>query len=212
MARNYNADATDDDALCTYPAEDYLDCDGNRSTMPTAMASVTRRKCPAVPMKRRATTTPMPPTTTTLVSTRKRFRLRWQPVGTRPLHPDCTFDPPVEDYTVECLADLVDMTCRARLALNTCTGATYDEIACVSMPSDQPYMAGEATTAFGSGPDAALRIYGLSMTGFADSDYFIESGDGLTFSQYANGVAILEGSVVNELNPNQGFYLFYVFY
>ena len=30
LACNYDADATDvDDSLCTYPAEDYLDCDGN---------------------------------------------------------------------------------------------------------------------------------------------------------------------------------------
>ena len=29
MACNYNADATDDDGSCTYPEEDYLDCDGN---------------------------------------------------------------------------------------------------------------------------------------------------------------------------------------
>ena len=29
-ACNYNEDATDlDESLCTYPAEDYLDCDGN---------------------------------------------------------------------------------------------------------------------------------------------------------------------------------------
>ena len=215
LACNYNADATDiDDTLCTYPAEDYLDCDGNCLNDADGDGLCDEEEVPGCTDEEACNyNADATDDDDSCEYAEIGFDCDGNPLELDPCDPDCiVFDPPVEDYTVECLADLVDMTCESPTsALNTCTGATYDEIACVSMPSDQPYMAGEATTAFGSGPDAALRIYGLSMTGFADSDYFIESGDGLTFSQYANGVAILEGSVVNELNPNQGFDLFYVF-
>ena len=38
----------------------------------------------------------------------------------------------------------------------------------------------------GVGPDGAIRVYGRKMQ-VAASDYFIETGEGLAFSQYDNG-------------------------
>ena len=215
LACNYDADATDiDNALCTYPAEDYLDCDGNCLSDVDGDGLCDEEEIPGCTDEEACNyNADATDEDNSCEYAEIGFDCDGNPLELDPCDPDCiVFDPPVEDYTVECLSDLVDMTCESPTsALNTCTGATYEDIACVSTPSDQPYMAGEATTAFGSGPDAALRIYGLSMAGFAESDYFVETGDGLSFSQYANGVAILEGSVVNENNPNQGFDLFYVF-
>ena len=36
--------------------------------------------------------------------------------------------------------------------------------------------------AYGMGPDAAIRIYGLELAGIADPITFIETGDGLSYA------------------------------
>ena len=215
LACNYDADATDiDDALCTYPAEDYLDCYGNCLNDADGDGLCDEEEVPGCTDETACNYNP--DATDDDLSCEYAaigFDCDGNPLELDDCDPACiVFDPPIEDYTVECLADLVDMTCESPTsAINTCTGAEYTEIACVSMPSDLAYLSGEATTAYGSGPDAAVRIYGLTLAGIADSDYFIETGDGLTFNQFANGVAILEGTVANALNPDQGFEVFYVF-
>ena len=215
LACNYNADATDaDDSLCTYPAEDYLDCDGNCLSDADGDGLCDEEEVPgctdaeACNYDEDATDEDGSCTYAEIG-----FDCDGNPLELDPCDPEClAFDPPVVDYTVECLEDLEDLTCESPTsAFNTCTGAEYDEVACVSAPYNMPYSVGNATTAYGMGPDAAIRIYGLEMAGLADSDYFIETGDGLTFTQFANDIAILQGSVANELNPDQSFEVFYVF-
>ena len=68
-----------------------------------------------------------------------------------------------------------------------------------------------ATTAQGIGPDGALRMYGISLSGLVASDYFIETEVGLTLTQYKNDIAILEGEVAAEGNPDQRFEVFIVY-
>ena len=68
-ACNYDPEANSDDGSCTYPEEDYLDCDGNCVTMSTPTGCAMNSRWKAAPMKRRRTTTSWPPTKTALVST-----------------------------------------------------------------------------------------------------------------------------------------------
>ena len=215
LACNYDDDATDiDNTLCTYPSEDYLDCDGNCLSDTDGDGLCDEEEV--------AGCTDETACNFDADATDENGSCEYAAVGFdcdgNPLElddcdPECiTFDPPIVDYTVECLDDLDGLTCESPTsASNNCTGAMYDEVACVAAPYNMPYSVGSASTAFGMGPDAAIRIYGLEMAGLANSDYFTEVGEGLSFTQFANGVAILEGSIANQLNPNQSFDVFYVF-
>ena len=215
LACNYDADATDEDnSLCTYPAEDYLDCDGNCLSDADGDGLCDEEEVPGCTDENACNyAADATDEDGSCTYAEVGFDCNGDPLELDDCDPECiAFDPPVTDYTVECLDDLDGLNCESPTsALNTCTGAEYDEIACVSTPYNMPYSVGTATTAFGMGPDAAIRVYGLELAGMADSDYFIETGDGLSFTQFANGVAVLEGSVANQLNPNQSFDVFYVF-
>ena len=214
-ACNFNADATDiDNSLCTYPAENYLDCNGNCLSDADGDGLCDEEEVPGC--------TDQTACNFDADATDENGSCEYAEIGFdcdgNPLElddcdPECiAFDPPIVDYTVECIDDLNGLTCESPAsAFNTCTGADYDEVACVSAPYNMPYSIGTASTAYGMGPDAAIRIYGLEMAGLAESDYFSEVGEGLTFTQFANGIAILEGSVANQVNPNQSFDVFYVF-
>ena len=215
LACNFNADATDEDnTLCTY-AEDLLDCEGNCLADADGDGICDALEVPgcteegACNYDANATDDDA-----SCLFPEEGFDCDGNPLDLDDCDPDCiSFDPPILDYTLECLEDLEGITCEnPTSALNECTGETYDEVACVSTPYTQPYSTGPATTAFGMGPDAAIRVYGLEFEGLAESDYFVESEEGLTFTQYGNGVAILTGHVENNINPNQGFEVFYVFH
>lgn len=214
LACNFNADATDEDnTLCTY-AEDELDCDGNcladadEDGICDAFEILGCTQEEACNYNADATDDDA-----SCFYAEVGFDCDGNPLELDDCDPECiSFDPPIMDYTLECIDDLEGITCETPTsALNNCTGETYDEVACVSTPYTQPYSTGPATTAYGMGPDAAIRIYGLELEGLAASDYFVESESGLTFTQYGNGVATLTGNVENSINPNQGFEVFYVF-
>ena len=132
-------------------------------------------------------------------------------LGLDPCDPDCIMiSPSIDDYTLECLEDFDGLGCDDITVTNNCTSDTL-EVGCYTAPNLDGYSTGLATTAYGNGPDAVIRIYGLSQQGFADSDYFLEAGEGLSFTQYDNGTAVLEGEIVNELNTEQRWEVFYVF-
>ena len=132
-------------------------------------------------------------------------------LGLDPCDPEClVITPGIEDYTLECLEDFEGLGCDDITVVNNCTEDILDW-GCYSAPNLEGYTIGTATTAMGNGPDAVIRIYGLAMQGFAASDFFLEVGDGLSFTQYDNGTAVLEGEIANELNPNQRWQVFYVF-
>ena len=124
------------------------------------------------------------------------------------------FEPSIslDDYTVQCVEDLDALTCPpdSVILTNTCTSVATP-MACVLASRTDTIKVCQATTAYGIGGDAALRVYGLELSGLVDSDLFMETGDGLVFTQYANDVAVLEGEVVCDQNSNQGFEVFIVF-
>lgn len=64
-----------------------------------------------------------------------------------------------------------------------------------------------AVTAMGDGPDWALWLGGFQGMGFGASDYFIPTGGGIIFEQFANGTARFTGEMVNDTDPDQRFAL-----
>lgn len=59
-------------------------------------------------------------------------------------------------------------------AASACDGSVL-EVASFAEDLSNGWMAHDATTSMGMGPDGAIRLYGLSTLGYAPSDYFFES-------------------------------------
>ena len=215
LACNYDADATDFfDALCTYPASDFVDCDGvclNDADGDEVCDEEEILGCTddfACNYDADATeedgscTYPEPG-----------FDCNGDPLLLDDCDPDCfVIDDALDSYTVQCEEDLLALECaESPTVYNGCTGDETVATSCVSLPTTSSHTTGIATTAMGVGPDGAIRVYGLQMQGVAASDYFIETGEGLAFSQYDNGTAVLEGEVANNVNPDQRFQVYLVF-
>lgn len=129
--------------------------------------------------------------------------------------PDCDTTCLVPSYTLEsdtvaCLEDLAAYTCASLTLVDTCTMQQTLAFHVIGSGADTVTTC-NATTAMGVGPDGAVRLLGLSGTGLVTSDMFVETGAGLTLTQYANDVAILQGEVANEDNPDQRFEVFIVY-
>lgn len=116
----------------------------------------------------------------------------------------------VEDDTVACLDDLANYTCASLTLVDTCTLEQTLAFHVIGSGADTVTTC-NATTAMGVGPDGAVRLLGLSMTGLTTSDMFVETEVGLTLTQYANDIAILRGEVANEDDPDQRFEVFVVY-
>ena len=116
---------------------------------------------------------------------------------------------PIND-TVACLDDLDSYSCAALTVVDTCTMAQYLSSQVLANGADSVTTC-QATTAQGVGPDGALRIYGISTSGLVASDYFVETEQGLTLTQYKNDIAILEGEVAAVNDPDQRFEVFIVY-
>lgn len=116
---------------------------------------------------------------------------------------------PVND-TVACLEDLDAYACAALTIIDTCTMAQTIAAQVLGNGADSVTTC-SAITSQGIGPDGALRMYGISNSGLVDSDYFIETEVGLSFTQYKNDVAILTGEIAAEDNPDQRFEVFIVY-
>ena len=134
---------------------------------------------------------------------------------------ELTWNQELADYTVECVEDLpgsCEEFATGVMAVNECDGSEYEAVCFITenIESEQALCAREATTAkrdseLGDGEydatDGALRIYGLSAMGGADSDYFVEDPSSpLTFEySSATGVAYLTGRVYCRENSAQWF-------
>ena len=116
----------------------------------------------------------------------------------------------LEDDTVACLDDLANYTCASLTLVDTCTMEQTLAFHVIGGGADTVTTC-EATTALGVGPDGAIRLLGISGTGLASSDMFIETDQGLTLTQYANDIAILTGEVASEDNDDQRFEVFIVY-
>ncbi|MDG2426755.1 MAG: hypothetical protein P8M07_09240, partial [Flavobacteriales bacterium] len=110
----------------------------------------------------------------------------------------------VDDYTVQCFEDLEAVSCDASITAWTDCNEEMLPIACVTAEQRVATTTCDATTAYGVGPDGALRIYGINLAGLA-SEYFHPTGDGLTMVQYENDVAILTGQVACDADATQIF-------
>ncbi|MDG1380703.1 MAG: hypothetical protein P8P45_00870, partial [Flavobacteriales bacterium] len=120
-----------------------------------------------------------------------------------------SYDATVND-TVACLEDLDAYTCAALTIIDTCTMGQTLAAQVVANGADSVTSC-TAITSQGIGPDGAIRMYGLSSSGLVDSDYFVETEEGLTLKQYKNDIAILTGEVAAEGNPDQRFEVFIVY-
>ena len=83
------------------------------------------------------------------------------------------------------------------------TGCTDDplEVKTFVVDATSDYTLNVGATADGIGPDGAIRVFGLTALGLANSDYFVESYP-LLVSRYANGLAVVTGQVENTMNPS----------
>ena len=109
----------------------------------------------------------------------------------------------VTDYSavsVECADALPLEPIGDMLAVSGCSDDTLD-VSTFVIDASADYTLNVGTTADGIGPDGAIRVFGLTALGLANSDYFVETYP-LLVSRYANGVAIVNGQVQNTLNPN----------
>ena len=83
------------------------------------------------------------------------------------------------------------------------TGCTEEplEVRTFVVDATSDYTLNVGTTADGIGPDGAIRVFGLTALGLANSDYFVETHP-LLVSRYANGLAVVSGQVQNVMNAN----------
>ena len=133
---------------------------------------------------------------------------------------ELTWNQELSDYNVECVEDL-PMTCEdfttGLMAINECDGAEYEAVCTPLLSLDnQEVSSGVATTAkrdesLGEDEydfsDAAIRLYGLSASGIADSDYFVEDPSApLSWNYYPeSGTATLTGRVYCRENSARWF-------
>lgn len=109
----------------------------------------------------------------------------------------------VSDYapvSVECADALPVEPLGDMLAVSGCSEDTLD-VSTFVIDASADYTLNVGTTADGIGPDGAIRVFGLTALGLANSDYFVETYP-LLVSRYANGVAVVNGQVQNTINPN----------
>jgi len=135
----------------------------------------------------------------------------------------------VQDSSVEC-PDELPTTCEefanysgleGLAAANACTGEEFELAVCFPLSSEsvaQALTVCEGTTSKRDATleegeydanDGAIRLYGLSAMGLADSDYFVEDpSNPLQFEHAADShSARLTGTVHCVLNPNQIFHV-----
>lgn len=101
---------------------------------------------------------------------------------------------------VDCASDLPVDPVGEVLAATGCTDESL-EVKTFIVDATSGYTLNVGTTADGIGPDGAIRVFGLTALGLANSDYFVESYP-LLVSRYANGIAVISGQVENTINPN----------
>ena len=105
-----------------------------------------------------------------------------------------TFDTDLSDYSVECLSDLPT-------ACDETVGANRGDVACILGEQRLASNTCDATTALGTGEDGAIVLF--DVDGDPNDDrYFTPTAEGLTLTQFENGVAQVSGKVADIDNPN----------
>ena len=104
------------------------------------------------------------------------------------------FNADLSSYSVECLSDLpteCDETVTANRGVTACIYAEQRQVdnTCI------------ATTALGTGEDGAIVLF--DVDGDPNDDrYFVPTAEGLTLTQFDNGVAQVSGEVADIDNPD----------
>ena len=125
-------------------------------------------------------------------------------------------DGDLADYTVECESELVEATAADATAF-ACNDLELDEVVTVKGRADgrNQICTGGGTTQgwnaltagddpnFNNGPDALLQFYDINGD-MSQGHYFLEdpANGGVSFTQFENGTAILEGVVMDSGDPD----------
>ena len=125
----------------------------------------------------------------------------------------------IDDYAVECEADLDAAMAAADVAAFTCSDLPIDEVYSEKFRFDgrnqQENGGGTSQTwnvltagddpNFNNGEDALLQFYDINGDG-SEAIFFVEdlAAGGVTLTQYENGTAILEGAVIDSEDGSRG--------
>lgn len=115
----------------------------------------------------------------------------------------------LSSYHVACVGDFPNAPNSDAVAINPCTGDSLN-VASVQVDLTHAYVSNAGYTANGAGPDGALRIFGLTALGYANSDYFSESYP-FILNRFENGVAMISGHVTNNNDSSLGWVVRMVF-
>ena len=114
------------------------------------------------------------------------------------VHAQCddpiTFDSDLSDYSVECLSDLPT-------SCDETVGANRGDVSCILGEQRLAANTCDATTAEGTGEDGAIVLFDVDGDPH-DDRYFTPTAEGLTLTQFDNGVAQVSGQVADIDNPN----------
>ncbi|MGB1073960.1 MAG: hypothetical protein ACPGYZ_07690, partial [Flavobacteriales bacterium] len=113
--------------------------------------------------------------------------------GTCDCEEPMTWSEDLSDYTVECLGDL-PTECDASVT------ASRGTVSCGYAESEEGRTNCEATTPDGTGDDFAFVLYDIDGD-VNDDRFFVPTTEGLTLTQYDNGVAIVAGQVEDVDDP-----------
>ena len=105
-----------------------------------------------------------------------------------------TFDTDLSDYSVECLSDLPT-------SCDETVGANRGDVSCILGEQRLADNTCDATTAEGTGEDGAIVLFDVDGNPH-DDRYFAPTAEGLTLTQFDNGVAQVSGQVADIDNPN----------
>ena len=105
-----------------------------------------------------------------------------------------TFDTDLSDYSVECLSDLPT-------SCDETVGANRGDVSCILGEQRLADNTCDATTAEGTGEDGAIVLFDVDGDPH-DDRYFAPTAEGLTLTQFDNGVAQVSGQVADIDNPN----------
>ena len=105
-----------------------------------------------------------------------------------------TFDTDLSDYSVECLSDLPT-------SCDESVGANRGDVSCILGEQRLAANTCDATTAEGTGEDGAIVLFDVDGDPH-DDRYFAPTAEGLTLTEFDNGVAQVSGQVADIDNPN----------
>ena len=115
-----------------------------------------------------------------------------QPSSTDPCDSPLSFDADLSNYSVECLSDLPT-------SCDETVGANRGDVTCIYGEERLASTVCDGTTALGTGEDGAIVLFDIDGDP-NDDRYFAPTAEGITLTQYENGVAQITGQVADIEN------------